>query len=129
MGKYIIRTLIIFLVLIGLAYLLNFSTQGGYDMKALWIGDTVLALLSIMAYAMAEKSIKNDNPNVFIRAKMASTLIRLMVCVIGILVFVYLNNKSAGTKPTIFLLLGMYVVYTILESAVLSKMGRMGKTQ
>ncbi|HTO14202.1 MAG TPA: hypothetical protein VLZ83_00410 [Edaphocola sp.] len=124
MGKYIIRTIVIFAALIGLAYILNNSTGNVYDMQALWIGDSILAILSIIAFAMAAKSLKSESPSAFIRAKMASTLLRLMICIIAIVAYVYLNNKSANIKPTIFLLLGMYVVYTILESAVLSKMGK-----
>ncbi len=124
MGKYIGLVAAVFAALLGLAYFLAGKNPESYNMPMLIGGDAALALLSIMAYVMANNALKNPNPNAFIRAKMGSTMLRLFICVAGIGTFAYMNNKSPDAKPTIFLLLGMYVVYTILESAVLSKKGR-----
>lgn len=127
MGKYIGLVIGVFAALLALAYALGSKNPDSYNMPMLIAGDAILALLSIVAYVMADKSLSNPNPNAFIRAKMGSTMLRIFICVAGIATFAYLNGKAPDTKPTIFLLLGMYVIYTILESAVLSRKGRLGK--
>ncbi len=124
MGKYIGLVIGVFIALLGLAYGLSGKNPESYNMPVLIAGDAVLALLSIVAYVMANNALKSPNPNAFIRAKMGSTMLRIFICIAGIGTFAYLNSKAPSTKPTIFLILGMYVVYTILESAVLSRKSR-----
>lgn len=126
MGKYIGLVAGVFVALLGLIYALWSRTPASYDLSVLIAGDALLAILSIVAYVMADNALKSPNPNAFIRAKMGSTMLRIFICVAGIGTYAYLNSKAASTKPTIFLILGMYMVYTILESAVLSKKGRVG---
>ena len=116
----------VFLGLLGLIYFFDHNNPEMYDTKALIIGDVGLALLSIFSFMMVNNALKNKNPNAFIRAKMGGTILRLFVCVIGIVGYVYLKEKVPMVKPTIFMLLGMYMIYTILEAVVLSKKSRVG---
>lgn len=117
----------VFVALLGLVYALYSKNQASYDLPILIAADVVLALLSVLAYVMTSNALKTDNPNAFLRAKMSSTMLRIFICVAGLGTYAYLNGRTPYTKPTIFLVLGMYVVYTILESAVLSKKSRIGK--
>lgn len=126
MGKYIGLVIGVFAVLLALIFVLTNRTPDSYDLIMLIAGNAVLAILSVVAYVMVNNALKNPNPNAFIRAKMAGTMLRIFISIAGIVSFAYLKGKTPATKPTIFLLLGMYVIYTILEAAVLSKKGRKG---
>lgn len=126
MGRYIVLVVLVALALSGLAYGLWAKSKDTYDLTMLLVGNVVLAIISTVAYVMANNALKNKNPNALIRAKMGGTMLRLFICVAGIGTYAYLNGKTPATKPTIFLLLGMCVIYIILESAVLSKKGRVG---
>lgn len=126
MGKYIGLVVAVFAVLLALIFALVNRTPDSYDLNMLIAGNAVLAILSIMAYVMVNNALKSPNPNAFIRAKMGGTMLRIFISIAGIVSYAYLKGKTPATKPTIFLLLGMYVIYTILEAAVLSKKGRTG---
>jgi hypothetical protein len=127
MGKYLTIIIGVCIALMGLSYGLYSKNPEAYNLTMLLASDIILAGLSIIAYIMTNNALKQTNPNAFIRAKMGSTMLRLFICVAGIGTFAYLNGKAPDSKPTIFLILGMYVIYTIVESAVLSKKGRIGK--
>lgn len=127
MGKYLAIVIGVCIALMGLCYGLYSKNPESYKLSMLLASDAILAALSIVAYVMANNALKQTNPNAFIRAKMGSTMLRLFICVAGIGTFAYLNGKAPDSKPTIFLILGMYVIYTIVEAATLSKKGRLGK--
>lgn len=120
MAKYIGLVSIVWLGLMGLSYFLWHSTPSSYYMPALLIANTMLAVLCIVTYSMVSKSLTSPIPHAFIRAKSAGTMLRIFLTVAGIVGFAMLHQRPESTKPTIFLVLGMYVVYTIVEAAVLS---------
>lgn len=123
MNKYLLAIIGVFLALCGMVYAFNASQPGSYDLNALLIGNGVLAILSAVTYFMVTGALKNENPNAFIRAKMGSTMMRFFLCVVLFIGYAYVHGK-AGIKPTVFMFLGMYVIYSILESAVLSQKGK-----
>lgn len=123
MNKYLIAVVVVFLALCGMVYAFNASQPGSYDLNALLIGNGILAILSAVTYFMVTGALKSDNPNAFIRAKMGSTMLRFFLCVVIFIGYAYAHGK-AGIKPTVFMFLGMYVIYSILESAVLSRTGK-----
>lgn len=126
MNKYLLIIVGIFAAICGLVYAFNASTPSVYDINALLVGNGVLAILSAITYFMVTGALKKDNPNAFIRAKMGSTMLRFFLCVILFVGYAYMHGKE-GIKPTVLMFLGMYVIYSILESVVLSRKGRSGK--
>lgn len=126
MGKYLGIIGGVFAAICLLIFIMSNNALGAYDTTALYVGNAILAVLSIVAYFMVTAALKRNNPNAFIRAKMGSTMLRFFLCVVIFVGYVYLHGKE-GIKPTVFMFLGMYVIYSIVESAILARKGRLGK--
>lgn len=91
-----------------------------YDKAALMVANVVLALLSIGAYLIMQKKLKEDRAQAFVNGVYSASLLRLMVCLGGIFIYAY-TNRDHLHKPTVFAMMGMYVVYTFLETITMSK--------
>ncbi|GEP93969.1 hypothetical protein [Chitinophaga cymbidii] len=98
-----------------------FSLQGwlvqtlGVHFEVLVTGNIAMALITLISYSLNRKGMKAENPNVFVRSVYASTLAKLMLCAIGIIIYV-LMNRSTVSKATVFLLMFFYLVYTVFET-------------
>jgi len=90
-----------------------------YDLNALLVANAILAVLTIAGYLMIRKQLKRDAAHAFVRGVYSATLLKLMVCMGGIFAYA-LANKAHLHKPTVFLMLGIYFVYTIVETTILS---------
>lgn len=118
-----------FLVTIGVVFVLLGAGLFGLkkfvpaiDLVALEIGNCIMALLSLVTYGLVKKQ-KEGRPEAFVRGVYSSSFLKLMVCMISILVYVLLN-RSQIHKPSVFMLFGIYAVYTIMETWLLSKLVR-----
>lgn len=89
--------------------------------EVLVAGNIAMALITLISYSLNRKGMTAANPNVFVRSVYASTLSKLMLCVIGIGVYVFLSRPQVS-KATIFLLLFFYLVYTVFETIHLYRM-------
>ena len=119
--KFIILTLIIFVLLSGLFISMHFYSPA-YQVYALETGNVIMAVLSLSSYLMVQKSLGN-NPQAFVRGVSGASFLKLMVCMVSILVYVLLN-RSHIHKPSVFIMFGIYAVYTIMETILLSKLVR-----
>lgn len=119
--KFIILTVVIFILLSGLFMCMHFYMPG-YQVYALETGNVIMAVLSLSSYLMVQKSLSN-NPQAFVRGVSGASFLKLMACMVSILVYVLLN-RSHIHKPSVFILFGIYAVYTIMETILLSKLVR-----
>ncbi|MGX5817605.1 hypothetical protein ACWKWU_05385 [Chitinophaga lutea] len=108
---------VIFLLLTAAFFLLrDWLLQSlGADYAILLGGNAALAIITFISYSLNRKGLTSDNPNVFVRSVYSSTLAKLMLCIVCILVYVFLNRDHVS-KATIFLFLFMYLVYTVFET-------------
>lgn len=90
----------------------------GVHFEVLVTGNTAMALITLISYSLNRKGMSAANPNVFVRSVYGSTLAKLMFCVVGILIYVFLH-RTAVSKATIFLLMFFYLVYTVFETVYL----------
>lgn len=93
-----------------------------YNYTVLMTGNVVLALLSIISFTVVTRQI-NDKPDAFVRGVYASTFLKMIISMFAILIYVFINRGSLH-KPTIFSLMGIYAVYSAIETWLLSKMAR-----
>ncbi|WP_447642520.1 MULTISPECIES: hypothetical protein [Chitinophagaceae] len=77
-------------------------------------GNVLIFILSLISCAMHEKAAKSNNPNAFVRSIQASFLLKLFVLVSATFVYVYFTGPNRNA-PAIFICMGLYVVYTVLE--------------
>lgn len=120
-NSFIVVILVIFLVLSGLFYALKLNAPA-FNFVLLMTGNVVMALLSIISYILVTKQLA-ARPAAFVRGVYASSFLKLFVCMISILTYAMVNKPNIH-KPTIFMLLGIYAVYSAAETIVLSNMAR-----
>lgn len=120
---FLLTLFLVFLLSAGIIYYLD-TRHIGFDFLALMIGNVLLAVISLLSALLVLQGIKSNNPNAFVRAKMTGTMIKFFACILALLVYVFLNDRSLPHKPSLFLFIGMYIIYAIIESAYLSKVAR-----
>lgn len=119
MTRFIIITLsICFALLLGLFAAKNALT--GYDIPALVGADLLLAVLSLLSVMMMQRKMKEGRPQAFVNGVYSATLMRLMICLAGIFIYAY-STREHLHKPTIFLMMGFYLVYSFTETLLLSR--------
>jgi len=121
MKKYLLAIVVIFIVLSIGFYVLK-MTAPEFQFIALMTGNTLMAILSLSAYLMVKRQIGNK-PEAFVRGVYGASFLKLMVCMVAILVYVLLNRTHLH-KPTVFILFGIYAIYSAVETILLSKLAR-----
>lgn len=87
-------------------------------------GNIIMFLLSVFSFTIVTKNMQGK-PGAFVRSVNASTFLKLFVCIVSILIYA-LVNKPDIHKPSLFILFGIYIVYTAIETVLLSKTARTG---
>ena len=118
---FIILIVVIFTLLSAVFFAMHFLAPE-YKFIALEICNVVMALLSLSSYLIIQKNM-NDNPQAFVRGVSGASFLKLMVCMVSILVYVLLNRANIH-KPSVFVMFGIYAVYTIMETILLSRLVR-----
>ena len=122
--QFLIAILILNFLLTAVFY--TISTQlPAFNFLTLEIGNTLLAALCLLSYLLVNKQI-SSRPQAFVRGVNSATLLKLMACMVAILVYVAFY-RSHIHKPTIFVFMGTYIVYTAVETWVLFKLARVSK--
>lgn len=119
--SFYIAIVVAFLVLTGIFYWLDASFDG-YKFMVLMIGNIIMALLSVITFTIATKQVSSQ-PNAFVRGVYGSSFLKLFVCMVAIVTYAILNKENIH-KPSLFVLFGIYAVYSVIETMQLSKLAR-----
>lgn len=119
---FVISVIVAALLLAGLVFFLH-SRNPAYDMTSLMIGNAILAGVSLTSFYIISQGMKTENPNAFVRAKLTGTMLKFFVCIAVLLIYIFVKEKIVH-KPSLFLFLGMYVVYSAIEAVPLSRMAK-----
>jgi hypothetical protein len=92
----------------------------GYDINAILAANLILATLSIISYFMIQQKMKQERAQAFVNGVYAASLMRLMICLGSVFGYAY-STRAHLHKPTVFAMMGLYVLYTLLETLVMSK--------
>lgn len=98
----------------------------GVQFEVLIAGNIVMALIALISYSLNRKGMSSDNANVIVRSVYASTLAKLMLCIVAIAVYVIMN-RTRVSKATIFLFMFLYLVYTVFETSHLLRTSKQQK--
>lgn len=104
------------LFLIGKNILLRWNA----DQEVLIIGNTLLFIITLFSFMLAQRGLKNTNTHAFIRAIIGGIMIKLFVSVIAAFIYISIYKKNIN-KPALFACMGLYLVYTFLEVSVLTR--------
>lgn len=116
--KFILWLAVVFIGITAALFLLKtwLLQTLGVHYEVLVAGNIVMALITLISYSLNRKGMTSENANVIVRAVYASTLAKLMLCVVAIAVYVIVN-RTRVSKATIFLFMFFYLVYTVYETS------------
>lgn len=120
--KFGLIIVMVCLILSGLIYYV-YTQNASYDMPSLIIGNISLALVSLLSFNIIKRGIRSGDANAFVRSKMTGTLLKFFICIAILMIYIFAHDRKVD-KPTLFIFLGMYVVYSAIEAIPLSKMAR-----
>jgi len=99
----------------------NFLEQHGFDQGVLVIGNLVLFGATLLSFFSARRGLAATNPNAFVRSVYASIMVKLLICIIAAVIYIFMFRKNLS-KPALFACMGLYLVYTFIEVSVLTKL-------
>lgn len=128
MFNFIKKSYLLFLVffILGLVIMALKSTNFnhlGFDSMLLWAANIFFLLLSLITLALQINSMKNKNPNVFIRSIMSGILIKMFGSLLAVFVYVIYKNYKFD-KGSMFLGLCFYLFYLMAEVTTLMKLNK-----
>lgn len=109
-------------ILLNAAFIAGRSALEKYNIAQdllIW-GNLLLFGITAVSYYMAMRGLKNPNPHAFVRAVYSSILLKLFVCLIAAFVYIAIVRRGLN-KPAFFTVMGLYLVYTMLEVTQLTK--------
>jgi hypothetical protein len=114
--------LIILFILLNALFLTgkNFLERSGFDQSVLIIGNLILFAATLMSFVFARRGLRSENPQAFVRSVYMSIMIKLFICVIAAVIYIFLFRKNLN-RPALFTCMGLYLVYTFIEVSVLTK--------
>jgi hypothetical protein len=118
---FVSAILIVFIALSALFFGLRQSAPE-YSFSLLMGANVLMAVLSLIGHGLVMKQI-SSRPQAFVRGVYSSSFLKLMVCIAGILIYVLVNKPNVH-KPSLFMLFGIYAIYSIVETWLLSKIAR-----
>ena len=122
-NKGALAPVIIFFVILNAFFLSGktFLEQHGFDQSVLIIGNLVLFAATLLSFFSAKRGLIAENPNAFVRSVYGSIMVKLFICIIAAIIYIFLFRKNLN-KPALFGCMGLYLVYTFIEVSVLTKL-------
>lgn len=116
-NKFYFLLVIITCALLVIEYFL--SDQNLYFTRNIvFAGTLIVAAISALSYFIASRSVDNENPNRFVRGVMGGTFLKFFLCIVAAVIFVFVVKKNLH-KPDLYLLMFVYLIYTVAETAFL----------
>ncbi len=114
--------LIILFVLINLViyFLQGWLHSKGVDSNFLMVANLLLFAITLSGFALQQKGLASPNPNAFVRSVYGSMIIKIFICLIAVTIYAVLNKEKIN-KPALFISMGLYIVYTVIEVRTLMK--------
>lgn len=116
--------LLIFIVLNALliAFRSRFA-EWNIDADVLLVANLLLFVITLISFMLALRGLKNPNPNAFVRSVYGSMIIKLFAGMIAATIYISIYQKGLN-KPALFGSMGLYLLYTFTEVAVLTRLLR-----
>lgn len=97
-------------------------TGWNFDPSLLLIANAGLFVLTLLVFFLQLKSIKSGNPNRFVQAVMAGTLLKMLLFAISILI--YVRSSEAISKKSIYACLLFYILYLFVEVMIINRLNK-----
>ena len=99
----------------------NVLNREGIDQLVLTGGNLVLFLATILSFYVSQRSLASTNPNASVRSLYGSFMIKFFLIAIAAFTYIMMAKKDLN-KPALFICMGLYLVYTVVEVSSLQKL-------
>jgi hypothetical protein len=118
---FITAIIIVFAALSGVFFYMR-TALPDYQFSALMGANIIMLVLVLLSFWLVVRQL-DKKPAAFVRGVYSASLLKLMVCMFSVLIYALINKHNLH-KPTLFVLFGIYAVYSATETILLSKMAR-----
>ncbi len=101
----------------------SFFEKQNIDNNVLIVSNAVLFVSNLVTLILLIRSLRNPNPNVFVRSMMAGTVIKLLIIAIAFVAYVFALKKNVN-KPAIYISIFLYFLYLAVEVAIVLKLNK-----
>jgi lysylphosphatidylglycerol synthetase-like protein (DUF2156 family) len=101
----------------------NLLTKWNIDRDVVITANLIFFIVSVLVFLMQRKALANPNPHAFVRSVMGGMMLKMFVCIIAVIIYVVAAGK-AYNKPAVFASLFLYLVYLVVEVAVIMKLNK-----
>lgn len=99
----------------------NFLERQQVDNEVLIIANLVLFLATVLSFSVAWRSFRSPHAGSSVRGMYLSFMIKFFICVIAAFVYIMTARKNIN-KPGLFIAMGLYLVYTVMEVSALTRL-------
>ncbi len=122
MKKYYIPMMMLVFVALSAIFFGMRTYVPEFNFPLLMTGNIIMFGLSVLSFFMVMNQLKR-HPAAFVRGVYGASFLKLFVCIVGIITYAILKKPDIH-KPSLFVLLGIYAVYSAVETVVLSGLAR-----
>jgi cation transporter-like permease len=87
------------------------------------VANLLFFAITLIAFFMQQKALKNSNPNVFVRSVMGGMMIKMAICIVAVFVYAFAFKESFN-KRTILAAMFLYLIYLAAEVLVATKLNK-----
>ena len=99
----------------------NILARWQADQDVLIVGNLLLFVITFLSFLLAQKGLKKANPHAFVRSVYGSMMLKFFVCLMAAFIYIFTFRKELN-KPALFICMGLYLVYTFIEVAALTRL-------
>lgn len=92
-----------------------------FDQEVLILGNLFLFLVTIGSFVMHTKAMEAKSTPAFLRFVYLAMFGKLMLCAIGAMIYIFMMKQNVN-KPSLFLCMFLYILYTFVEIKNLMKL-------
>jgi hypothetical protein len=101
-------------------------TTIGFNVDILIIGNIIVFLMTVISLLMLSRGLKATTTPAFLRAVYGSFMLKFLLVLLTVFLYGYLNRGNLN-KPSLFLMMFLYLIYTFIEIRTLLKLSKNGK--
>lgn len=107
---------------LGVFFKLYCDAHPAFDLPGLLVANFLMCGLSLAGWFMLRRR-SNERAQVFVQGVYGATMLRLFVCIIGILAYALINKPNVH-RPSLFMMFGIYIIYMVIETVYFSRLTR-----
>lgn len=99
----------------------NMLARWSIDQDVLIIGNLLLVIVTLLSYLFLYRGLQSTNPHAFVRAMYGGFIAKFFIIAATAFVYIMIVKKNVN-KPALAICLLLYLVYTFIEVAALTRL-------